>query len=196
MDNQLDEKTRAAVLENCGRACANLGFIDTVKCCKDSAKSTDELLDDLRKVWGHLHRDGDDIYVVYEECYCPQLPETDPAQDRVLSLSLAAEMAQQIDGHLALSCRWKCPDICLDGADIAILFRIDLEFQEDLESMVFSDRLREQSENNDIGLPQNVTIRYEEEHDWWLVNDEDRNILWVMNKAPFRRDFCQVGHQR
>ncbi|MFC1718798.1 DUF6144 family protein [Candidatus Poribacteria bacterium] len=75
MDNQLDEKTRAAVLENCGRACANLGFIDTVKCCKDSAKSTDELLDDLRKVWGHLHRDGDDIYVVYEECYCPLVNE-------------------------------------------------------------------------------------------------------------------------
>jgi len=71
LDAQIDEKTRAEVLEKCGRACIPRSFIAKAKACKKDAKDTDEFLDKLEQVWKHLHRDGDNIYVIYEKCYCP-----------------------------------------------------------------------------------------------------------------------------
>ena len=71
LDAQIDEKTRAEVLEKCGRACIPRSFIAKAKACKKGAKDTDEFLDNLGKVWKHLHRDGDNLYIVYEKCYCP-----------------------------------------------------------------------------------------------------------------------------
>jgi hypothetical protein len=35
------------------------------------AKDLNEFLDKLGKVWSHLHREGENLYIVYKKCYCP-----------------------------------------------------------------------------------------------------------------------------
>ena len=71
LETELDEKTRAKILENCGRNCITHSFILRAKACKKDAKNQKEFLDKLSKVWKHLHLEGDNVYVVYEKCYCP-----------------------------------------------------------------------------------------------------------------------------
>jgi len=71
LESELDEKTRARILENCGRNCITHSFILRAKACKKDAKNQKEFLDKLSKVWKHLHLEGDNVYVVYEKCYCP-----------------------------------------------------------------------------------------------------------------------------
>jgi len=71
LDAQVDEKTRIKVLENCGRACIPRSFIEKVQARRNSAKDIDEFLTKLSQMWSHLQRDGDNIYIVYEKCYCP-----------------------------------------------------------------------------------------------------------------------------
>jgi predicted hydrocarbon binding protein len=71
LDTQLDEKAREKILENCGRNCISSSFVARGKALKKSAKNTDDFLDKLSQKWKHLQRDGNNIYVVYEKCYCP-----------------------------------------------------------------------------------------------------------------------------
>jgi predicted hydrocarbon binding protein len=71
LDALVDEKTRVRVLENCGRNCIPRSFVKRAKTCKEGARNNDEFLERLSKVWRHLQRDGDKVYVVYEKCYCP-----------------------------------------------------------------------------------------------------------------------------
>jgi len=70
LDRLVDEKARIEVLENCGRTCIPRNFIMKVQGCKNSSKDIDEFLGKLNKIWSYLQRDGDNIYVVYEKCYC------------------------------------------------------------------------------------------------------------------------------
>lgn len=71
LDKELDEKTRAKILENCGRTCITHSFIQKAKKCKEESRDLNEFVDKLSKVWKHLKKDGDNIYVIYEKCYCP-----------------------------------------------------------------------------------------------------------------------------
>jgi predicted hydrocarbon binding protein len=71
LDAKVDEETRVKVLENCGRTCISRSFIKRAQACKNSARNIDEFLDKLSQIWSHLQRDGDNIYVAYERCYCP-----------------------------------------------------------------------------------------------------------------------------
>jgi hypothetical protein len=71
LDTQLDEKTKEKILEDCGRNCIPSSFIEKAKALKKNAKDTDDFLDKLGKKWKHLQRNGNNVYVVYEKCYCP-----------------------------------------------------------------------------------------------------------------------------
>lgn len=71
LEEYVDETKRVRVLENCGRTCIPRSFIKRAQACNNGAKNIDEFLDRLGKIWSHLQRDGDSIYVVYEKCYCP-----------------------------------------------------------------------------------------------------------------------------
>jgi len=75
LDVNIDEETRAAVLENCGRACIPRSFVERATACKKDAEDLDQFLDELAKKWSHLRKDGDEVYVVYEKCYCPLLKD-------------------------------------------------------------------------------------------------------------------------
>lgn len=71
LDKCVDEKTRVEVLENCGRNCVSSSFVEKAISCRNRAKDMDDFFDKLSEIWSPLQRDGDDIYVVYEKCYCP-----------------------------------------------------------------------------------------------------------------------------
>lgn len=71
LDEYVDEKTRVEMLENCGRNCISSSYVEKAKSCKDKAKDMDDFLSKLSKIWGPLQREGEDVYVVYEKCYCP-----------------------------------------------------------------------------------------------------------------------------
>jgi predicted hydrocarbon binding protein len=71
LDNQVDEQTRTAILENCGRNCIPRSFIDRVKAQCKNTEDLDALLDDMGQIWSHVHKEGDHLSVVYDKCYCP-----------------------------------------------------------------------------------------------------------------------------
>jgi predicted hydrocarbon binding protein len=82
MDAHLDEQTRTALMESCGRACARGGAINSARKCQGNV---DRLVTTLEK-WigiGNARRDGDVVHVVYPKCLChlvakgpPVLPDT------------------------------------------------------------------------------------------------------------------------
>lgn len=71
LDAEVDEKTRTKVLENCGRSCIPRSYVKKAQTCRKNAKSINDFLDSLGKVWSHLKREGNNVFVVYEKCYCP-----------------------------------------------------------------------------------------------------------------------------
>jgi len=73
LGKNVDEKTVAKVLEQCGRQCQSQSFIKKARNLYEKSESTDEFLDKLGKVYKHLHREGDRVYLVYPRCYCSQV---------------------------------------------------------------------------------------------------------------------------
>lgn len=71
LDTQVDEESRAKILENCGRSCISRRFIAKVQALKKNSKDMDDFLDKLSRDWKHLQGKGDAVYVVYDRCYCP-----------------------------------------------------------------------------------------------------------------------------
>ena len=73
LNEHVDEKTRAKILEQCGRQCQSQSFVKKARGIYQKSKSVDEFLDKLGQVYKHLHREGDKIYIVYPKCYCSQV---------------------------------------------------------------------------------------------------------------------------
>jgi len=71
LDENLDDKTKILVLENCGRSCITESMKLRAKRAKKEAKNIEDFLKNLSKVWSHLKLKGKDIYVEYPRCYCP-----------------------------------------------------------------------------------------------------------------------------
>jgi len=71
LDEHLDGETRSKILESCGRACISSSLLSKAKACKKGAKDIDDFLSKLGQAFIHLQVDGDNVYVVYEKCYCP-----------------------------------------------------------------------------------------------------------------------------
>jgi predicted hydrocarbon binding protein len=71
MDEHLDEKTKARVMESCGRACARSGPVHAARECQGDLE---RWLDTLRKWHGgeeHIQQEGDVVRVVCDRCLCP-----------------------------------------------------------------------------------------------------------------------------
>jgi len=73
LDKNVEEKTLAKVLEQCGRQCQSQSFIKKARSLYEKSKSIDEFLDKLGKIYKHLHKEGDRVYLVYPRCYCSQV---------------------------------------------------------------------------------------------------------------------------
>lgn len=79
MDAKVDEETRVKILENCGRSCIPTSFLKKARSCQEKSEDLDDFLERLGKIWNHLKREGGDIYVEYDKCYCP-LVKTFPGE--------------------------------------------------------------------------------------------------------------------
>jgi predicted hydrocarbon binding protein len=75
LNEHVDEKTRATILEQCGRRCQSQSFIKKARGIYQKSKSIDEFLEKLEQAYKHLHREGDKVYIVYPRCYCSQVNE-------------------------------------------------------------------------------------------------------------------------
>lgn len=70
LDEHVDEDTRAKVLEQCGRQCQSESFVKKARSIYERSKNMDEFLEKLGEVYKHLHREGENVYIVYPKCYC------------------------------------------------------------------------------------------------------------------------------
>lgn len=70
LDDSVDEETRVRVLEQCGRRCQTQSLVKKARRIYEKSKSVDEFLDEFGRVYRHLHREGDNVYIVYPRCYC------------------------------------------------------------------------------------------------------------------------------
>jgi predicted hydrocarbon binding protein len=70
LDENVDEKTIAKVLEQCGRQCQSESFVKKARDIYKRSKSMNEFLDSFSKVYKHLHGEGNNVYIVYPKCYC------------------------------------------------------------------------------------------------------------------------------
>jgi len=73
LNENADEKTIAKMLEQCGRQCQSQSFITKAKEIYKKSKNADDFLEKLGRVYKHLHREGDKVYLMYPKCYCSQV---------------------------------------------------------------------------------------------------------------------------
>lgn len=73
LNEYVDEKTRAVILEQCGRQCQSQSFIKKARGIYQESSDVDEFLDKLGRVYKHLHREGNKTHIVYPKCYCSQV---------------------------------------------------------------------------------------------------------------------------
>ena len=80
LDEHVDEETRPRVLEQCGRQCISQSFIKKARGIYERSKDVDEFLGKLAEDYKHLHREGDEVYIVYPKCYCSFVNKIAPGQ--------------------------------------------------------------------------------------------------------------------
>ena len=73
LSKNVDDKTVAKILEQCGRQCQSQSFIKKAKKIYQKSKSTDDFLDKLGQTYKHLHQEGNKVYLIYPKCYCSQV---------------------------------------------------------------------------------------------------------------------------
>jgi predicted hydrocarbon binding protein len=73
LDEHVDEKTKITILEQCGRQCQTASFIKKAKTIYENSKDIDDFLRKFEQVYKNLHREGNNVYIVYPKCYCPQV---------------------------------------------------------------------------------------------------------------------------
>ena len=70
LNEHADKEMLVKVLEQCGRQCQSAGFMKKARSIYEKSENVDEFIENLSKVYKHLHREGDDVYLVYPKCYC------------------------------------------------------------------------------------------------------------------------------
>ncbi len=70
LDTEVDDKTRAKVLEACGRTCLPASLKEKARKLHKSADGLDGFLQGLEKLWPQVKRAGGRVFVVYPQCYC------------------------------------------------------------------------------------------------------------------------------
>jgi predicted hydrocarbon binding protein len=73
LDEHVSEKTRAMILEQCGRQCQSQSFIKKARSIYKKSNDINEFLEELEQIYKNLHREEDKIYIIYPKCYCSQV---------------------------------------------------------------------------------------------------------------------------
>jgi hypothetical protein len=70
LDEHADKAMLERVLEQCGRQCQSASFIKKARNIYKKSGNVDEFIVNLSKVYKHLHKERDGVYLVYPKCYC------------------------------------------------------------------------------------------------------------------------------
>jgi predicted hydrocarbon binding protein len=70
LDEQVDKEKLVKVLEQCGRQCQSQSLIKKARRIYEQSDDVNDFLDKFGKIYKHLHRKGESIYIVYPKCYC------------------------------------------------------------------------------------------------------------------------------
>ncbi|MFN2110041.1 MAG: DUF6144 family protein [Anaerolineae bacterium] len=73
LDQAVDEPTRQAIMQNCGRQCISASTLNKARKLAKATSDLDDLLAQLNQAHiggGHLHREGGVIHGTYTRCYC------------------------------------------------------------------------------------------------------------------------------
>lgn len=71
LDDNLDDKTKIKVMEACGENCPFTHLTDErLLAIKESSSDEANFLEKLSQQW-RVKIEGDDVYVVFDKCYCP-----------------------------------------------------------------------------------------------------------------------------
>lgn len=73
LDREVNQVTRQAILEACGRRCIGAGILEKALRLQKGSQDLDDLIGRLNAAQiggGHLRREGDVIQATYERCYC------------------------------------------------------------------------------------------------------------------------------
>jgi predicted hydrocarbon binding protein len=73
LNEHVDEKTKALILEKCGKQCQSQSLIKKARAIYKESEDTGEFLEKLGRVYKHLEREGNNVYIVYPRCYCSQV---------------------------------------------------------------------------------------------------------------------------
>ncbi len=79
LDQAVDEPTRQAIMQACGRQCIGASILDKARKLAKAASDLDDLLARLNQSHlggGHLRREGNVIHAMYERCYCGSVSQT------------------------------------------------------------------------------------------------------------------------
>ncbi len=82
LDQTVDEPTRQAIMQACGRQCIGASILDKARKLARTASDLDDLLARLNQAHlggGHLERKGDVIHASYDRCYCGSVNQTKTA---------------------------------------------------------------------------------------------------------------------
>jgi predicted hydrocarbon binding protein len=73
LSKNVDDKTVAKILEQCGRQCQSQSFVEKAKKIYKNSKNNEDFLDKLGQTYKHIHREGNNVYLIYPKCYCSQV---------------------------------------------------------------------------------------------------------------------------
>jgi hypothetical protein len=80
LDEHVDEKTKTKILEQCGRQCQSEKLVRKARRIYEKSENIDQFLNSFGKVYENLHREGDEIYINYPKCYCPNVNKIQPGK--------------------------------------------------------------------------------------------------------------------
>lgn len=80
LDEHVDKESLAKILEQCGRQCQSQSFVKKARSIYEKSADVNKFLDELGKVYKHLHRDGGNVYLIYPKCYCSMVNKVPPGK--------------------------------------------------------------------------------------------------------------------
>jgi predicted hydrocarbon binding protein len=118
LNEHVSEKTRAMILEQCGRQCQSQSFIKKARSIYEKSKDVDEFLEKLGQVYKHLHREGDRIYIIYPKCYCSQVNKIPKGKLSVTYCNCSRGWAEALfEGALGRSVEVRMEKSIINGDD-------------------------------------------------------------------------------
>jgi len=78
MEQKLDADTRSEILQHCGKNCIPQSILKKARACAVDASDVSSFISGLKETVPFVHMSGDEISVVYPECFCPIPDEKTP----------------------------------------------------------------------------------------------------------------------